>query len=395
MLGSKVVVTQVNVHLRQFREAKQSLEEPLHSLLLRHTHPVPGQVQSPERTHLNTGVDHETVSDGRGETARADVAAGEVELLQRPMSQETLKVVLHYGVGDEVYVEAKDGNVERWVHGTQIQRQLVVHAGLDTDVVRWYDVVPGLKQHLQRPQVKARFAQQSFEDARLEIHGVKLELLVLVCAVGQGEWRESGQTAVVELDPAQHQALLPRTVGIQERDHYLWHHHFVPKQHSLQNEAVEVWCFKQVSEHVHSVLRLVCHYLLLCQSVDREGQRAQVGNLIEERICDHGIDARQKQVESGCIFKLYPQFFQSPQSSGEDALDHVIAVGHLVLVELCLHDEEHVAHISEYGCHLLDITVSPHLCAKKVSSFELQSSRTVVARLEHNHRHALGDGREG
>ena len=71
---------------------------------------------------------------------------------------------------------------------------------------------------------------------------------MLVGAVGETELREHGQPAVVELDPAKDQSLLPRTVHAQERRDDLGHHHFVAEQHALQDEAVEVPRLEQVCE---------------------------------------------------------------------------------------------------------------------------------------------------
>ena len=208
-------------------------------------------------------------------------------------------------------------------------------------------------------------------------------------ALWEGELREHGHSAVVELYPAQHQSLPARAVSIQERGDDLGHHDLVSEQHPLQYEAVEVGHIKELCEHEQSVLRLAGHDLVLRESVYGDSERLQCGDLVVRRVHHHVVDAGEEEVEGGRVCKLYPEFFQGPEGCGEDSLDEVVAVGDLILVALCLHHQTHVADVLEDGRHLLDATVLPELGAEEVPGLQLHRPRSVVARLEQHHRHAL------
>ena len=329
------------------------------------------------------------------QSAGAQVTAGEVQLCQRPLPKQTLEIVLHGRAGDEVDVEVETGDVEGGVHGAEVEGQLVVHAGAGAHAVRRDVVVPLLQQHLEESELESWSTQQPLQDPRLETHGVELELLVLVCAVGEGELREHGQSTVVELDPTQDQPLLPRAVSAQERRNDLGHHHLVAEQHPLQDEAGEVWGLEQLGEHEEGVLGLAGHDFLLRESIDGESQGLKPGDLVVRGVHDNTVDAREEEIQCRRVLKLDPQFLQRAESRGEHPLDEVVAIGHLVLVELALHNEAEVADVLEDGCHLLDAAVLPQSGAEEVPCLQLEGPRAVVARLEQNCRHAGIHGRVG
>ena len=148
-MGGKVVLTQVYSHPGQLGQAKQGLEECLDPLVLRHTDPVLGEVEGAQGAHLDARVGLETVGECSGEPTGAQVAAGEVQLCQRPLPKQTLEVVLHGRGGHEVYVEVETRDMERGVHGAEVESQLVVHAGAGAHSVRRDVVVPLLQQDLE------------------------------------------------------------------------------------------------------------------------------------------------------------------------------------------------------------------------------------------------------
>ena len=109
-----------------------------------------------------------------GEPAGPYVAAGEVQFCECSLAQKALKVVPHGGTGDQVDVETEDGDVEGWIHCTEVQRQLVVHARASAHSLRGNTVVPPFQQDLQEVQAELWPAQQPLQDPGLEVHGVEL-----------------------------------------------------------------------------------------------------------------------------------------------------------------------------------------------------------------------------
>ena len=112
------------------------------------------------------------------------------------------------------------------------------------------------------------------------------------------------------------------------------------------------------------------------------------GDLVVRRVHDDTEDAWEEEVEGCRVLKLDPQLLQRAECRWEHTLDEVVAVCHLVLVELGLHDQTEVADVLEDGCHLLDAAVFPQLGTEEVSRFQLECLGSVITRLEEHSRHA-------